>query len=87
MHRSKYAVNMYGNIYFVVNIKKHKCYVLVAGYIFSQLVVVNAVVAAVYSGLTIKFYKEVLDSKERQTDTVRMIFFTPLDYECAYKCV
>ncbi|XP_065930695.1 uncharacterized protein [Magallana gigas] len=32
------------------------------------LVVVNAVVAAVYSGLTIKFYKEVLDSKEKQTE-------------------
>eukprot|EP00105_Crassostrea_gigas_P013808 XP_011430251.1 PREDICTED: uncharacterized protein LOC105330323 isoform X2 [Crassostrea gigas] len=30
--------------------------------------VVNAVVAAVYSGLTIKFYKEVLDSKEKQTE-------------------
>nr|XP_034302998.1 uncharacterized protein LOC105331091 [Crassostrea gigas]XP_034302999.1 uncharacterized protein LOC105331091 [Crassostrea gigas]XP_034303000.1 uncharacterized protein LOC105331091 [Crassostrea gigas]XP_034303001.1 uncharacterized protein LOC105331091 [Crassostrea gigas]XP_034303002.1 uncharacterized protein LOC105331091 [Crassostrea gigas]XP_034303003.1 uncharacterized protein LOC105331091 [Crassostrea gigas]XP_034303004.1 uncharacterized protein LOC105331091 [Crassostrea gigas]XP_03430300 len=33
------------------------------------LVVVYAIVAAVYSGLAIKFYKEVLDSKERQTDT------------------
>lgn len=53
----------------------------------SQLVVVYAVVAAVYSGITIKFYKEVLDSKEKQTEPVRMIFFTPLDYERAYECV
>lgn len=76
MHCSKYTVNMYGNIYFVVNIKKHNCYVFVLDIFVLQLVVaMYAVVAAVYSGLTIHFYKEVLESKERQTDTVRIIFF------------
>lgn len=33
------------------------------------------VVAAVYSGKTIKFYKEVLDSKTEQKDAVRIMSF------------
>lgn len=32
-------------------------------------------IAAVYSGLTIYFYKEILDSKEEQKDAVRIMSF------------
>lgn len=82
---------MYGNIYFVVISRNTivMCWLLDI-FVLQFVVAMYAVVAAVYSGLTIHFYKEVLDSKQRQTDTVRIIFL-PLDKYfnilSAYKCV
>lgn len=42
--------------------------------LISQLAVIAAV-AVVYSGLMIHFYTKVIDSKRRQTDTVRIFSF------------
>lgn len=53
---------------------KHKFMCWLLDILILQLAVI-AVVAVVYLALTIHFYLGVLDSKERQTDTVRIISF------------
>lgn len=42
------------------------------------VIVVVAVVAVGYLGLTIHFYIDILNSKERETDTVRIISFSTI---------
>lgn len=42
------------------------------------VVAVVAVVAVGYLGLTIHFYRDILNSKERETDTVRIISFSTI---------